>query len=323
VTAPDAAILPYSQIVGQRDLRLALETSYVAPQVGGVLATGERGTAKSTTVRAFALMAFGRLPVTLPINATDDRVLGGWQIDALMRAEAKPLPGLLEQAGAEGEGLLYVDEVNLLDDHLVNLILDVASTGLLNVQRDGFDEQKEVRFRLVGTMNPDEGGLRPQLLDRFGLVVTVAGEGEFEVRRRIVRTVLRYEEERTRPDSPWIRKGREADEALRRRLAGARDRLPGVAVPDGVVDLCTRLASAFELVGHRGELVMAWAARALAAIEGEPAVRAAHVGRVARLALVHRRPSYADELDAPWTAEDDQRVDELVRAAGDEIGAAG
>ena len=141
------------------------------------------------------MMTLGRLPVTLPINATDDRVLGGWRIDALMRAEAVRLPGLLEQAGSDGEGILYVDEVNLLDDHLVNLILDVSSTGVLTVQRDGFDEQKIVRFRLVGTMNPDEGGLRPQLLDRFGLVVPIRSAAGIEARREIVRTVLRFDHE--------------------------------------------------------------------------------------------------------------------------------
>lgn len=127
-------LLPYSYVLGQDTLRRALEIAYVAPSVGGVLVSGERGTAKSTTVRAFARMMYGELPVTLPINATDDRVVGGWRIDALMAGRTEPQPGLLEHANEQG--VLYIDEVNLLDDHIVNLILDVVSTGLLAVQRE-------------------------------------------------------------------------------------------------------------------------------------------------------------------------------------------
>src|SRR5262249_984378 len=161
-------------IVGQADLCRALEIAYVAPEVGGVLATGQRGTAKSTTVRAFALMVLGRLPVTLPLGATDDRVLGGWDVEKALRNEpAGVRPGLLAQAHDEGGGLLYIDEVNLLDDYLVNIILDAASGGILPVEREGIAEQaRDVRFTLVGTMNPEEGSLRPQLLDRFGLVAS-------------------------------------------------------------------------------------------------------------------------------------------------------
>src|SRR5262245_20775657 len=163
---PAIRLLPYARIVGQEQLKLALELAYVAPRIGGVLVSGHRGTAKSTAVRAFAQMVSGELPVTLPINATEDRVVGGWKIESLLKAKGKPEvnPGLLEVANGR---LLYVDEVNLLDDHIVNLILDVASTGVLDVQREGFSRNVETRFTLVGTMNPEEGILRPQLLDRF------------------------------------------------------------------------------------------------------------------------------------------------------------
>lgn len=152
-------ILPYSRVVGQEDLKLALELNHVVPRIGGVLVAGPRGTAKSTLVRAFALMAHGELPVTLPINATDDRVLGGWDLHALIHGEAVPRPGLLEEA--DDKGLLYVDEVNLLDDHLVNIILDVVSTGVLSVQREGLATAKHLSFGLVGTMNPEEGDCVP------------------------------------------------------------------------------------------------------------------------------------------------------------------
>src|SRR5216683_574163 len=145
-------ILPYTCIVGQEQLKLALELAYIAPRIGGVLISGERGTGKSTTVRAFAHMVYGGLPVTIPINATEDRVVGGWKIKELMSGNAEPQEGLLEEANGR---LLYVDEVNLLDDHIVNIILDVTATGVLVVQREGQHFQKQVQFILVGTMNPE------------------------------------------------------------------------------------------------------------------------------------------------------------------------
>jgi magnesium chelatase subunit I len=160
-------LLPYNYVVGQDKLKQMLSIAYVmGSSVGGVLVSGERGTAKSTIVRSFARMMYGGLPTTLPINATDDRVMGGWDIEALMKGNPEPMPGLLKQANKTG--MLYIDEVNLLDDHIVNLILDVVSTGVLVVERDGINDQEEdVSFMLVGTMNPDEGSLRPQMLDRL------------------------------------------------------------------------------------------------------------------------------------------------------------
>src|SRR5712692_7411902 len=180
------SILPYTQIVGQEKLKLALELAYIAPRIGGVLISGKRGTAKSTTVRAFASMMYEDLPVTIPINATEDRVVGGWDIKELMSGKTVKQPGLLQEAD---EKLLYIDEVNLLDDHIVNIILDVTSTGKLVIQREGLDEQHDVRTTLVGTMNPEEGGLRPQLLDRFGLMVAVEGETSRDRRLAILDTV--------------------------------------------------------------------------------------------------------------------------------------
>lgn len=191
VDGSDVHILPYSHVVGQAELKLALELNYIAPRIGGVLISGQRGTAKSTVVRAFSLLTGGELPVTLPINATDDRVLGGWELDALMRGEARTQPGLLEEAGEKG--MLYIDEVNLLDDHIVNIILDVVSTGVLSVQREAIDTVRNIAFGLVGTMNPEEGGLRPQLLDRFGLMVAVS-ELDQEQRRAMVLAVLRFDD---------------------------------------------------------------------------------------------------------------------------------
>ncbi|MFD7130877.1 AAA family ATPase [Streptomyces sp. NPDC059894] len=301
-------ILPYAQVVGQSELKLALELNYVAPRIGGVLVSGQRGTAKSTAVRAFSLMTRGELPVTLPINATDDRVLGGWELDALMRGEARTQRGLLEEAGEKG--MLYIDEVNLLDDHIVNIILDVVSTGVLSVQREAIDTVRNVGFGLVGTMNPEEGGLRPQLLDRFGLMVTVS-ELTQEERRAMVLAVLRFDDEAD-TDSAWLAEGLAADRALCERLGRAREAVKDVRLGEDIAQLCADVATKLRAVGHRGEVVTAWAARALAAFEEADEVGAHHVRRVVPLALRHRRPEAAHGGPVEWTEEESELLDRLV-----------
>ena len=215
--ADRVTLLPYSLIVGQEQPKQALELSYVAPRIGGVLIRGDRGTGKSTAVRSFAQMVYGKLPVTLPINATDDRVVGGWAIDQLM-VKRTPVrqPGLLEEAN---KSVLYIDEVNLLEDHIVNLILDVASTGQLSVQYESQDENRQISFVLVGTMNPEEGFLRPQLLDRFGLMVDVAAQAD--QRAEILRTVLAFDEALAgaTDGAQWLKDG---DRLMRPRASAAR-----------------------------------------------------------------------------------------------------
>lgn len=303
-----APILPYSRVVGQDELKLALELNFIAPAIGGVLIAGRRGTAKSTVVRAFALMTGGCLPVTLPINATDDRVLGGWELDALMHGEARRQPGLLEEA--HRKGLLYVDEVNLLDDHIVNIILDVVSTGVLSVQREGIDTEAHVSFGLVGTMNPEEGSLRAQLLDRFGLMVTAA-ELDIEERHRMITTVLAFEEERLVPDSAWLREAEEDNKRLRDGLLDARKRLAEVRLDPDISRLCAEAAARTGAVGQRGDLLVAKAARALAAQDGARSVERSHVRRVVPLALRHRRPDSVHGPEPAWGPEEESALDEL------------
>lgn len=317
-------ILPYSLIVGQERLKLALELAYIAPRIGGVLISGQRGTGKSTAVRGFAQMIYKHLPITLPINATEDRVVGGWCIDELMKSHPVPQAGLLEEANGK---LLYVDEVNLLDDHLVNIILDVTSTGVLVVQREGKSEEKYLSFTLVGTMNPEEGGLRPQLLDRFGLMVEVKAETKPKNRIAILQTVLQFDEAlswlkagQSLEEIPYLKEAIEEDRKRKAILETARQNVYQVKVSDSMVEKCVQLASnpEFKAEGNRGDYIMALAARAAAALEQAEAngvkekateVKNEHIAKVARLVLQHRRP---ESEQMAWRDEDDQRIIDIL-----------
>jgi magnesium chelatase subunit I len=306
---PSFSLLPYSLIVGLDSLRRALEIGFVDRRIG-VLVTGKRGTAKSTMIRSFAVMAFGELPVTLPIGVTDDRVLGGWRLDTLVRAKTNWQAGLIEKASASASRMLYVDEINLLDDHVVNIILDAASTGILHAHRDGSDRPaKSVQFALVGTMNPDEGWLRPQLLDRFGLVVMgdvspQAADQAIEHRRQVLANVLRFDEAHDGEAPDRLAKLRESDRTNQERLLAARRACKEVQVGEPVMRAAARLAHAFEVEGHRGEVTLIRAARAVAALDGAPVVTSKHLSAVAELSFVHRRPHSESGMLRAWTDAD-------------------
>lgn len=304
------SILPYTTIVGQEKLKLALELAYIAPRIGGVLISGKRGTAKSTTVRAFAKMMYGTLPVTIPINATEDRVVGGWQIYKLLKGTAEKQPGLLQEANGK---LLYIDEVNLLDDHIVNIILDVTSTGKLVIQREGRNDQVDVQMILVGTMNPEEGGLRPQLQDRFGLTVKVETEASLEKRRAILETVLAFDHALYVGESaPFLQEAYKQDQRVKVCIEQAKELLYDVEIPEQVASTCVRLADKFQVDGHRSEYLLAMAARALAARDQQHVTTLDHLAKVAELVLIHRQANAGELNTMQWENEQVSKLEQSL-----------
>jgi magnesium chelatase subunit D len=324
---------PFSALVGQDRLRLALVLCAVRPEIGGVLIRGEKGTAKSTAVRGLATVLAAvdgdaRL-VELPIGATEDRVVGSLDLQRVLRdGEHAFSPGLLARAHG---GVLYVDEVNLLHDHLVDVLLDAAAMGRVHVERDGVSHSHDARFMLVGTMNPEEGELRPQLLDRFGLTVDVYASRDVDVRVEVIRRRMAYE---TDPEGFAARY--DADDAdLARRIAAARALVADVVLPDGELRRIAALCAAFDVDGMRADLVVARTAVAHAAWRGAVLAEASEAtgrtvveaseatGRIvvqeqdirvaAELALPHRRRR--DPFDDPGL--DPEQLDQALAQAGD------
>ncbi len=303
-------ILPYTYIVGQQKLKLALELAYIAPRIGGVLVSGKRGTAKSTTVRAFSTMMYQALPVTIPINATEDRVVGGWEVTKLAQGQPSKKKGLLEEANGK---LLYIDEVNLLDDHIINIILDVTSTGKLVIQREGLGEDHDVRVILVGTINPEEGGLRPQLLDRFGFMVGMEEETEPQSRLQILETVLAFDRAlQTAEDTAFLLEGYQATEHLRAEIERAKERFYAVKLGADVAEACVHLAKEFHVEGHRSNYLLALACCAYAARQDAPAATLEHLREVAELVLRHRLPGAQQLTYAQWGEKEKQHMADLL-----------
>ena len=301
---------PFSAIVGHDRLRLALLLCAVRPEIGGVLVRGEKGTAKSTAVRGLAKVLAavdGAALVELPIGATEDRVVGSLDLQKVLRdGEHAFSPGLLARAHG---GVLYVDEVNLLHDHLVDVLLDAAAMGRVHVERDGVSHSHDARFVLVGTMNPEEGELRPQLLDRFGLTVDVHASRDVDVRVEVVRQRMAFEAD----PAGFAERYADADAELVGRIAAARDRVSSVTLPDSELRRIAALCAAFDVDGMRADLVIARTAVAHAAWRGADTVAEEDVRVAAELALPHRRRR--DPFDDPGL--DPEQLDEAMRQAGE------
>ena len=295
---------PLSAIVGQEDLIKALLVCSVHPVVGGVLVRGERGTAKSTAVRALAPMLGPAAPlVELPLGATLDRLVGALDLRAALAGDHQVQTGLL---GAAHGGVLYVDEVNLLPDHLVDALLDAAASGEVTIERDGVSVTQNARFLLVGTMNPEEGELRPQLLDRFGLGVQVVGPREPQIRSEIVGRRMEFDASPEAFAAAWA----EAEQELASRIARARELVGSVVIGECERLRISTVCAQLELDGVRGDLVCAHAACALAALDGEREVGARHVERAAHLALRHRLRR--DPLGPPPGPGEDPQIDDAL-----------
>ncbi|WP_406140881.1 putative cobaltochelatase [Streptomyces sp. NBC_01089] len=336
---------PFTAVVGMDDLRLGLLLNAVSPAVGGVLVRGEKGTAKSTAVRALSalLPAVPVVPgcrfscdpgapdpacpdgphesadgvsrdarmVELPVGASEDRLVGALDIERALADGVKAFePGLLADAH---RGILYVDEVNLLHDHLVDLLLDAAAMGASYVEREGVSVRHAARFLLVGTMNPEEGELRPQLLDRFGLTVEVAASRDPDQRVEVVRRRLAYDDDPAGFAARWA----DEESELRARIVAARALLPSVRLGDPALRQIAATCAAFEVDGMRADIVMARTATALAAWAGRSDVTADDVRQAALLALPHRRRR--NPFDAPGLDED-KLDDTLNESAGESSG---
>lgn len=327
---------PFSAIVGQDEMKQALLIAAVDRSIGGVMVFGDRGTGKSTAARALAALLppidvvadcrFGCEPgqagtcpdpcrstskrkqsvpfVDLPLGATEDRVVGALDLEKALRSGEKAYePGLLAKAH---RGFLYVDEINLLEDHIVDLLLDVAASRENVVEREGLSVRHRSSFVLIGSGNPEEGELRPQLLDRFGLSVEVRTPDSIEERVEIMRRCAAFE----RNAEAFSASCQEEEQKVLRQIARGQKRLAAMTVPDDVLADAARLCRAVGADGLRGELTLMRAARALAALEGAKSVKRKHVIAVAPLALRHRlRRDVLDETGS--TARIVRAIDEL------------
>ncbi|MFZ1178527.1 MAG: AAA family ATPase, partial [Mycobacterium sp.] len=307
---------PFSAIVGHDQLRLALLLCAVRPEIGGALIRGEKGTAKSTAVRGLAALlsdatgnggaGSGAGLVEMPLGATEDRVIGSLDLQRVLRdGEHAFSPGLLARAHG---GVLYVDEVNLLHDHLVDVLLDAAAMGWVHIERDGISHSHEARFVLIGTMNPEEGELRPQLLDRFGLTVDVHASRDVDVRMQVIRQRMAYEAD---PDA-FAERYADADAELARRIAAARALVDDVVLPDNELRRIAAVCAAFDVDGMRADLVVARAAAAHAAWRGASCIEEQDIRVAAELALPHRRRR--DPFDDPGIDRD--QLDAALAQAG-------
>jgi len=302
---------PLAAVVGADDLKLALCLAAIDPAIGGVLIEGPRGMAKSTLARGLAdLLASGTF-VTLPLGASEERIVGTLDLDAALgEGRAQFSPGLLAKANG---GVLYVDEVNLLPDHLVDLLLDAAASGVNHIERDGISHRHAARFVLIGTMNGEEGELRPQLLDRFGLNLALDAQPQPAQRAEIVRRRLAFDAD----PQAFLERWQVQQNELRERCRSARERLAAIPLDDAALEQISQRCFAAAVDGLRADLVWLRAARAHAAWRGVERIEAEDIDAVAEFVLRHRRrqsPPPAAQPPQPQSQPDNSAPSEQPQA---------
>ena len=292
----DYSVYPFAAVIGQDDVKLALVLNLISPNIGGVLISGEKGTAKSTMARSLAVLGDIRL-VNIPLNITEDRLVGSADIEqAISGGKIKLEPGLLHDADG---GIIYIDEVNLLPEHITNILLEASSTGENIVEREGLSARHSSKFALIGSMNPEEGKLRPAFLDRFGLYVEAKGETDIGKRREIIRRRIEYESNPAAFALKWA----EYNRSLLVTIKNARAFLPRVRVDDELFEFAAKLAREGGCFGHRAEITTVETARTLAALDGDESVSDKHIIRAAKFSLPHR---LRESVTIPETGEPSQ-----------------
>ncbi|NDK31437.1 ATP-binding protein [Nesterenkonia haasae] len=285
MTTPNSLIFPFTAVLGQEELKNCLILTAVDPSISGVLALGDRGTAKTTIIRALGQLltnhGLGMPVVELPLGSSEDRVLGTMDLQKALNGDVAFAPGILSRAHG---GFLYIDEVNLLDDFLVDVLLDVSASGVNRVERDGISHTHAARFVLVGSGNPEEGDLRPQLKDRFGLATEVRTIREAAVRAEIARRRMLFDDDEPSFFHQWS----EREEQVAQRILAARTHLHSVHTPPHVLQQIVEVCVESGAVGHRAEVVLARTARAIAALAGREEVTRSDVIFAAVPALQHR-----------------------------------
>ncbi|MEO0443058.1 MAG: AAA family ATPase [Pseudomonadota bacterium] len=274
---------PFSALAGQQDLQTALVLSAIDPMIGGVLIEGPRGTAKSTAARGLADLVEASTFINLPLTTSEEQLIGSLNIESALQAgKVEFKPGLL---AAAHEGVLYVDEVNLLADHLVDALLDVSASGINRIEHDGISHQHPARFVLIGTMNPEEGQLRPQLLDRFGLYVQLPQSIDPSTRQHIVKARLAFDNN----PQHFIARFARQQQALKKRLQQARENLHAIELHDAVINTVAEICHQANVEGMRADLSLLRAARAHAAWQAHTEISDADIEAVTAWVLTHRQ----------------------------------
>lgn len=291
-------VYPFSAIIGQEKVKKALMLNVINPSIGGVLISGEKGTAKSTLVRGLAQLMKDMQVIELPLNVTEDRLLGTIDIEkAIAKGEKSFEAGILKKAHGN---MLYVDEVNLLSEHIVNCLLEVSASGINHVEREGISFQHHSRFVLVGTMNPEEGNLRSQFLDRFGLYVDVKGSKDIVERKEIIKRRLKYEENPLDYINIW----KVQSEPLLNKILKAKDYLIKVEVSDSIMNFAAEISKEANCCGHRAELVIIETAKAIAAFENRKNITVNDIKEAAELALPHRMREIPSKINETQENQD-------------------